>query len=232
MIGMIKIYMKKLWHGKFSIIIHYVIISIVCINLITDKVYAFDFDEKNFEFQSADYSDFFIINNEYNSERIDDYAINNKNEIAVATKKYINIYDSYGNYLYGYSVGFSGAYAIDLYDDTIEIYRIRQNDLIRLDNTGNIISVTLIDNSPANQEKISKVLSEMRSSIKYVGNDKYELNSSLTKLTKIDSNNNETLIYYMDTVNSYGDLFFIFCVAFVAILFIFNIMKKSKNINS
>ena len=147
-------------------------------------------------------------------------------------KKYINIYDSYGNYLYGYSVGFSGAYAIDLYDDTIEIYRIRQNDLIRLDNTGNIISVTLIDNSPVNQEKISKVLSEMRSSIKYVGNDKYELNSSLTKLTKIDSNNNETLIYYMDTVNSYGDLFFIFCVAFVAILFIFNIMKKSKNINS
>ena len=104
--------------------------------------------------------------------------------------------------------------------------------LIRLDNTGNIISVTLIDNSPVNQEKISKVLSEMRSSIKYVGNDKYELNSSLTKLTKIDSNNNETLIYYMDTVNSYGDLFFIFCVAFVAILFIFNIMKKSKNINS
>ena len=67
MIGMIKIYMKKLWHGKFSIIIHYVIISIVCINLITDKVYAFDFDEKNFEFQSADYSDFFIINNEYNN---------------------------------------------------------------------------------------------------------------------------------------------------------------------
>lgn len=133
--------MKMSWRGKIT-----VFILVLLLSLITSSTYA-----SAFELDGTTVTDhcesncYNIIHSEQIDERINDYAINENNEVAVATAKYINIYDENGIFLYGYSLSIYEAYAIDFHIDGIDIYRVRQQDLIRLDKEGHIVSVLSVE---------------------------------------------------------------------------------------
>lgn len=222
--------MKKLCHGKIfdCALCTFTFFWLLFSNSILN-VYAFDFEEKELNYNESEYSNFHLINEELKNERINDYDINEKNEIAVATNKYINIYNEFGDYLYGYSVFCSGAYAIDFDIDKIDIYRIKQGDLIRMNRNGDIINIADIESNPKNEKELSKVLDNMRKTVKNAGEYRYKINSSLTTLIQIDSKGNKVLIYKTKNLTRIKGILFTIII-FSIVIFVF-LKVKAKNHN-
>lgn len=144
--------------------------------------------------------------------------------IAVATDEYINIYDENGAFLYGYSVSVSGAYAIDFHTDGIELYLLRQEEWIRLDDKGSVISVSSVT---ADDSAVSEMTADMRQATKVYADCEYRLNASLTKLVKVNSNGETLLIYETSAYRRAADFAYVAVIPLVA-LTIFGICIKRK----
>lgn len=162
---------------------------------------------------------------ENRSERVGDYDINENHEIAVATDEYINIYDENGAFLYGYSVSAAGgAYAIDFHTDGMDVYLLRREELIRLDNKGGVLSVSSV---AADDSAVSEMKADMRKASKVYADCEYRLNASLTRLVKVYPNGEEQMIYETSPYRRMAD--FIFVAALLLIVFtIFCIFVKRK----
>ena len=217
--------MKMSWRGKITVFILALLLS-----MITSPSYAsaFEFDGTTVtdDYGSGCYN---IIHSEQKDERINDYAINENNEIAVATAKYINIYDENGVFLYGYSLSISGAYAIDFYIDGIDIYRVRQQDLIRLDKEGHIVSVLSVESTPENDKIISDIHKNMRQTSKEYNGYQYKMNSSLTKLERIGSDGTKLIIYASSESSILFDCLFVISVVAIVTVILIKRTRKTAN---
>ena len=83
------------------------------------------------------------------------YAISPSGCFAISgsylTNNLIAVYDSDGNYLYGYSVNNPGSIAVSWVDDNIAVYLVRGNTIMTLDRDGTILSKETSDDSMYNQ---------------------------------------------------------------------------------
>lgn len=228
MIGMIKMY-KKLRIGNLPGIMFCLIFSMFFLSKTLLFVSAFDFEESEFDYDLENYLGYYIINEEHIEERIQDYSININGEIAVAAGRYINIYDENGNYQYGYAMGSSDSCAINLTQSKIEIYRLRQRDLIRMDKNTGIISISAIKKSSVNEKELSKVSANMRSSITRIDGAEYKLNSTLTEVKKIDQSGNEIIIYSSKGLKNNLDIFYSIAIFIIVVVIVIVYIKSIKS---
>lgn len=125
-------------------------------------------------------------------------SINSKYEIALGFKdRYINVYDSNGKFINGYSFNFYGSYVFK-YDemDNIMIFPIRSSACYFF-NTDAKLVITREITDEVEEDRYYRAL-EGNKKVSINGN-LYELRESLgyTKLLKTDANGNITIIYDM-----------------------------------
>lgn len=203
---------------------------IICFTCMPINANAFDFELSDTPYGDSYYSGFSLADKEIKNCQVEDFSVNDNNEIAVATKKGINIYDQNGSFLYGYMINTMGSsYSIDFHNDTIEIYRGRPQDYICLNKNGSIIMKGFIDEkNNANKIAVNKISQNKGQRYrKYNGFD-LELNSTMTELIKIDENGEQIEIYSAGTVYRTIIITIIIFIFITAIGFNYNILKKNK----
>lgn len=203
---------------------------IMCFTCMPINANAFDFEVSDTPYDDSYYSGFSLADEEIKNCQVEDFSVNDNNEIAVATKKGINIYDQNGYFLYGYIVNTMGSsYSIDFHNDTIEIYRGRPQDYICLNKNGSIINKGFIDEKN-NDNKIAVNNISQSKGQRYRKYNEFdlELNSTMTELVKIDENGEKNVIYSAGTVYRTIIITIIIFIFITAIGFIIIFSRKIK----
>lgn len=148
----------------------------------------------------------------WNTEVVDKdivcFAVSSSGMIALglddgSEHRKINIYDSDGNYLYGYAFSINGRFGLEWEEDNIVICTVRGNTRAVFDKFGNCIKVSEIMNTPSNSEYWDKNIFSKR---KVYENDNYVIRNpnkllnfilyyNSSQLVKVDEFGNETIFY-------------------------------------
>ena len=134
-----------------------------------------------------------LLTSDYDG-RIDNYDVNEKGNIVVAYKtisvyKKICVYNSVGEFQYGYSLIDFGTIGVEWDGENVIVYSVRSDYLILLDRNAQILDKKKVLNTIENNTYSQKILSETK---RTVGSERYQLSSS--KIIKIDSDGNQTVI--------------------------------------
>ncbi len=146
------------------------------------------------------------VDEEYiGSSGICNFDINRNGDIAINfTKNYINIYDTHGNFLYGYRFQVKGAhYAFfDTVDSQIIFYFLRDNCLVKVDDQGALIEICGVYDYSENSDILDTQL-QMKS--RYYQGYEYRLVNAFidskyirfgdTKLIRYSSDGEELVVY-------------------------------------
>ena len=167
-----------------------------------------DVTEMN-ESDKAIYSSSKIVHRECTDSEIQCISVNEEHEVAVAVDSYINVYDSNGNYQYGYSIPTSKYKLISMHSDCIEVYIDIYHTYYTIDKSGN-----------------AKVF---RNLLRYANESEWDLgdtkyNATDYELSKTDGNGNIITIYKMSEAKSAhtkASYLPVFVIVFVAICLIF-----------
>lgn len=175
-----------------------------------------------------------IISKEHNDSRIQCISVNSKGEIAVSIGEYINVYDSDGNYLYGYYIASPKPNIISLHDNYIEIYFNIYSSYFTIDHNGAIDKMRNINISSSNK-KLSDSLYSYSHAGKWNVSDITYISSG-DELIKRDCDGNELIIYKMSEIAKKSEIndltiamvfFFIFIILFILnIIWKFSVEKK------
>lgn len=217
--------MKMSCHGKLMLLL---LSCIICFTCTPINANAFDFEVSDSPYDNSYYSGFSLTGEETKNCQVEDFSVNDNNEIAVATKKGINIYDQNGSFLYGYIINTMGSsYSIDFHNDTIEIYRGRPQDYICLNKNGSIIIKGFIDEkNNANKIAVNNISQSKGQRYRKYNGFNLELNSTMTELIKIDENGEQIVIYSAGTVFRTIIVTVITLIIITAIVFIIIFLKK------
>ena len=85
-------------------------------------------------------------------------------------KQMILVYDSSEEYLYGFSVDFSGTFGAEFDDDGLIIYPVRSNLAIKVDREGDLIDMKSIDDTVENHDYWRK---EIEANERVIGDTRY-----------------------------------------------------------
>lgn len=225
--------MKKAWQSKLFLL--FICTSLFLMSSDVSSIYAvaFSFQEEDAVTILDEPSSYEIVHEERTYERVGDYSVSPTGKVAVSTNSYINIYDENGTFLYGILVTVStGAYAIEFKDTTIELFRIRTNDLIVLDDTGNVIKALEIQQNPSNQAEMSRIRNDMRSSKKETEEYICTLNTTLSEVMLQKKDSASSLkVYQMNTGDNARDFIFaaFICIAAFTAAIIAVLHPKQKS---
>ena len=172
-----------------------------------------------------------LLSSDYNG-RIDNYDVNENGEIVVAfntvlTEKKVCVYNSLGQFQYGYSLMDFGTIGVEWDGENVIVYSVRSDYLILLDRYANILDKKKVVNTPANNTYSHKILWETQ---REAGSHTYQLKTS--KIIKIDTDGNKSVI--VDKSGAYYS-YLVIIVSFVSFSIIeftivmIKMLKKRSN---
>jgi hypothetical protein len=133
---------------------------------------------------------------------ISTFDVNNSGQIAIGlSNKKINIYDTDGQFQYGYSFSTAGDYEMEWDKQNLIIYLVRSDIALKVDSEGNYLELESIDNSIENNSYwnyLERKTSQTSGGNYYEVNNKKGINifaTNYSRLVKTDSNGIETIIY-------------------------------------
>ena len=166
-----------------------------------------------------------LLTSEKNAPFINNFDVNENGDIVVAfegpiTEKPVCVYNSLGEFQYGYTIIDYGIIGAEWDGENIIIYSVRGDRLLLVDKYANVLDVKGVLFTQRSNTYANKIL---YSTEQIVGSDNYKLKHS--KIIKIDEEGNKSVI--IDKSKSY--IFYnIFIILFVALLSIFVIIGLVK----
>ena len=162
------------------------------------------------------------------NEKIDNYDVNTSGEIVVAcntisTEKKVCVYNSLGQFQYGYSLMDFGTIGVEWDGDNIIVYSVRSDYLILLDRKANVLDKKKVLNTPANNTYSHKILWETQ---REAGSHTYQLKTS--KIIKNDTDGNESIIVDKSGAYYFHLVIIVLFVAFSVIEFTIVMIKMLK----
>lgn len=171
-------------------------------------------------------------------ESISSFDVSPNGLIAVCNEgfsKFINVYNSNGEFLYGYSLDTQGTFGVEFKDDELMIYILRSSLLVSLDDGGNITNILSVKKTTENE---SYWRNSIRAKVKKVGNYEYYLkgnnflalsNSKIIRYNNQDMSSSVILDFGVGN-GIFMIIIFIFIssVFAVAIIGVFRVIKKAK----
>lgn len=110
----------------------------------------------------------------------------------------IHVYDSLGNFQYGYRFSTDGDYGIILKENNIVIYLARSHTLVEIDPTGKCVRAEKVDfskNTVDVDDIINRTCKQIRNVNYYLERDIGIFNGDYSRLVKIDENGNRIVLY-------------------------------------
>ncbi len=154
------------------------------------------------------------------------FDVNDNGLIAIAGSRFNNkkilIYSSNGEFLYGYEFNIHGDFGIEWDNDNLNMYTFRGEIIFSLDKDANIVEMARISDDYQNEEYSRD---NIFSALKQINGITYvSLNS---KLTAIDQNGEETVIYEASAFEVIGYQI-LFWLVFITSLVLVLIKYKAK----
>lgn len=183
-----------------------------------------------------------VLAEEPQRETIRCFDVNEHGLIAIGCEnvkgRTVCIYTSDGEYQYGYQFQCMGSFGVELIEDLLIIYLVRGDIALAIDSGGEIINaVRLQETAESNSNWIRQVFSKERKTDEYVYVLKNDLGifntfaSSYSQLIKIDKNNEEYIIYDVNTdqlLRVIISIIGVLCFAGVVILVLIDQTTKQK----
>lgn len=182
----------------------------------------------------------FLVNTEPSQKPIKCFDANAQGMIAIGTEdgnnKAIAIYSDNGSFQYGYRFQTEGSYGIELNNEELKIYFVRNDVAISISISGELKNVSRICDTPENNTYWNRyVRATSRNKGEYVYALKNDVGilgifaSSYSQLYRIDSLGNEQLIYNANSFQFFNILImFLGILVFVCIVVIVIIKEFKK----
>ena len=222
----------------FYILICFLLISTIYNSLISGA-YNTEFitdeltDETKYTF--LDNINFVRMNAEPQKRKIEcfDVCCNN---VAVgfseSDNKTVCIYNTQGEFQYGYRFKTNGQFAVELDEYNLIICFVRSDILIKVNSYGDVIEVEKIQDTTENNKLWNEILYSTEKTMngsKYILDNKINfLASSYSKLIVIDEYGNENVIYRADSSQTAEKIVTVFAVLLLAFLIVSRI-RADKN---
>ena len=153
------------------------------------------------------------------------YAIGYKNNT-------IHVYDSLGDFQFGYRFDTDGTYGISLKENSIVVYLGRSNIAVEIDPTGKCVNAEKIFFSKDSVDNImNRTKKQIGSTCYYLERDIGIFNGDYSRLVRIDETGTKTFLYDVTTQGYFAGVFHYFILGIfplASILFITNRVKKEK----
>lgn len=185
---------------------------------------------KNETEEICDHVNISIIKAEPPKKSISCFSVNADGKIAIgcsnSADKSVCIYSTDGTFQYGYKFSCNGSFGIELHGNVLNIYFVRGNIALSVNDSGEVVEARRIRNSIENNSYWDKHIFCKRQKVgdtEYViKNDMGILNLiavSYSQLAVIDSNGNENIIYDVNSMQLLRIIISIICVfTFVCII--------------
>lgn len=165
---------------------------------------------------------------DYNG-KIDNFDVNANGSIVVAfktasTEKMVCVYNSVGEFQYGYSLLDFGTIGVEWDGENVIIYSVRSDYLILLDRYAHILDKKKVLNTLANNTYSHKILWDTQ---RKVGSDTYKLKTS--KIIKIDTDGNKTVIVDKSGAHYFHNTLVFLFIGFVIIWATLAMIKLFQN---
>lgn len=149
--------------------------------------------------------------------KIENFDVNENGDIVVAyetvsIEKKVCVYNSLGEFQYGYSLLDFGTIGVEWDGENVIIYSVRGAYLVLLDKYANILDKKIVLNTTANNTYRNKTLWKTE---KMVGSDKYRLKNS--KIIKTTPDQKEFVIIDKSQNHYFSLLFFVSFFVFLII---------------
>ena len=173
---------------------------------------------------------------------IDCFDVNEKENIVIGIsdgeRKEVVVYNSLHEFIKGYEFIDSGSFGIEWNDDEINIYLVRSDISVTINENGDIDNIVGIKNSMENDSYWNH---SVFSNIRFVGTHKYELrnnlgilnlfSSSYSQLIQVDENDSEIILYDVSHESLIYSFIIIICVVIFIAIIVFIIIHRCKNKN-
>lgn len=183
-----------------------------------------------------------LVSENINSKAIECFDVNESGMIALGhyngRQKAISIYDSEGNFKRGYSFMCDGSFGVEWDGDCLNIYIIRGNVLVAVDESANIIDITRVEDTYENNDYMNDYIFATE---KNIGNVKYSIRNDMGALNFISSSysqlvkstaDNEVILYSVNDTQTAKTVVIVVAVllfACVAVLVLIKTCKRKIN---
>ncbi len=180
--------------------------------------------------------DFVLINEEPQKRKIECFDVG-YNNIAVgfseSDNKTVCVYNTQGEFQYGYRFKTNGGFAVEWDECNIVICFVRSDILIKANPYGDIIEIKRIQDTTENNERWNEMLystEKTSNGYKYILDNKFDFfASSYSYLTVIDEYGNESVIYTADSSQTAEKIVAVFVVLLLAFLIMSRLRADKKH---
>ncbi len=147
-------------------------------------------------------------------------------------RKYVYVYTSDKAFWYGYSFSAYGSFAVELLEDSLNVYLVRGSCLINLSTDGDVLAYeTILDTTENNA-----YWNEIQKKEQKIGNTTYKLKEPFLiipmykKLVATDTEGNEEILYEGKSINTRDPftIFIVFSITLSAVSTIVKLIKKKN----
>lgn len=162
---------------------------------------------------------------------IQSFDVNSDGWYAIAFRhNTVMVYDSLGEFQYGFSFKTDGAYGIELREHNVLLYRARSDAVVEIDSTGKCV-----DAKAKSRYTDDMFQNAYHRRSKQVGDANYCVERDIglvdgdyPRLVRIDESGNKTILYDSTTWGYFIGVFHYMVLAFFLFAIVFNIIKISK----
>lgn len=179
-----------------------------------------------------------LVSENGNSKAIECFDVNESGIIALGhdngRQKSISIYDSEGNFKRGYSFRCDGSFGVEWDGDCLNIYLIRGNVLVAVDESANIIDIAWVEDTDENNDYM---IDYIFATEKNVGNVKYSIRNNMGALNFVASSysqlvksteGNEVILYNANDAQTVKTVVTLVGVILFACVAVFVLIKTCK----
>ncbi len=183
--------------------------------------------------------DITLISEEPSQKTIECFDVSNEELIALGHRnssntRSVSVYDSIGNFKYGYKFNYNAAFGVEWKDGYLNIYLVRSDVLVVVDCDANVIDIVSVQNTKENNDYINNYIFGTE---KTVGNIKYSLqnrgilkiaSSSYSQLVKTHPTGEEIVLYDVSSIATVKAVFIMIGIAAFVSLTLYVLVKKIR----
>lgn len=163
------------------------------------------------------------------------FDVSNSGEVAIgvdrASNSVIYVYDSSGEFQYGFSLYVDGDYGIAYCDNLLGIYCIRGDTIMLCDDSGTCLDVRTLSSDEQGYFRAIEILDRISKEMgvkKYVLERDIEIGDSYSRLVKIDEQGNRTVLYDATPEHIIGQILGITAMICFFLIVAWGCIKKAK----
>ena len=158
------------------------------------------------------------------------FDVSQNNTVALGFDSRIYVYNSDGEFQYGFSFRRDGAYGITFHEEQLAIFFLRGNVLATFDSTGNCVDIQKAVSTEKNNVLIKELLNRTEKEVagkRYSLDRDYEIGDSYARLIMRDEVGKETIFYDASSNHSIGQIVLVALIVGFFFVVIRGCIKKS-----